>query len=153
MALLNRASGMQEWFPGRNIYATGILVGLASGFISGSWLFGLLAGVAMYVYRLPGWYASLDMGTVGGTVAGDFAIMACRSMMFGIPFLVSAFFYGNPLIAASIAIVSGIGAALGYYTAWHTPAIRINPKDPTVISELLAGAALGASLVAYLLIK
>lgn len=150
MAILNRASGMQEWFPGRNIYATGILVGLVSYFISGSWLFGLLAAMAMYLYRIPGWYKSLDMGTVSGSVSTDFLIMFARSTMFGIPFIL---YYSLVPTAFIIALLGGFFAATGYYVAWHTPLRKINAKDPIVIAELLAGAALGASLVAYLMIK
>lgn len=151
MALLNRASGMNEWFPGRNIYATGILVGLMAGFITGSWYFGLLASLAMYSYRILGWYKSLDIGVNEGSFAVDASIMYIRSLMFSIPFIVSTYFYTFAALptVVGLGIVGALLATLGYVFAWYTPLRKINPKDPIVIAELLAGAGLGVSLVGY----
>lgn len=152
MALLNRASGMDEWFPGRNIYATGILVGLMAGFITSSWYFGVLAALAMYCYRILGWYKALDMGVNEGTLAQDAAIMFARSLMFGIPFIISFGVTGALMSVVYLPIVGAALATLGYIVAWHTPLKKLNPNDPVLIAELLAGAGLGVSLVGYALL-
>jgi len=147
MALLNRASGMTEWFPGRNIYATGILTGLAAGALTGSWYFGLLAALAMYCYRIPGWYKTLDIGTDAGNPALEAGIMTARSMFFVIPFVIAGFFSNTWVVALLAGVVSSIGCGMAYTMAWYTPLRKLSPKDPIVVAELLAGAALGVGLL------
>lgn len=146
MALLNRASGMTEWFPGRNIYATGILTSLAAGLLTGSWYFGLLAALAMYCYRLPGWYKTLDIGTDAGNPATEAVIMTLRSMYLVIPFVIAGVFnntWDNALLAGA---AGAVGCGMAYTMAWYTPLRKLSPKDPIVVAELLAGASIGVAL-------
>ena len=145
MAILNRASGMTEWFPGRNIYATGLLTGVAAGLLSGSWYFGLLCALAMYCYRLPGWYKTLDIGTDEGNPVTEAGIMALRTMYLVIPFVIAGLLnntWDNALLAG---VAASIGCATSYTIAWHTPVRDIYAKDPIIAAELMAGGFIGIS--------
>jgi len=145
MAILNRASGVTEWFPGRNIYATGLLTGLAAGFIVGNWYFGVLCALAMYCYRLPGWYKTLDIGTDEGNPALEATIMTLRSMYLVIPFVIAGLFNNTWIIALLAGVASSIGCGMAYTMAWYTPLRKLSTKDPIVVAELLAGASLGVA--------
>ena len=145
MAVLNRASGMDEWFPGRNIYATGILTGLAAGFLTGSWYFGLLCALAMYCYRLPGWYKTLDIGTHEGNPVQEALFMGARSMFMAAPFMIAGVFNDTVIQALVACAVGSAGCMMGYTVAWHTPIRKIHPADPIIAAELLAGASLGVA--------
>lgn len=139
MAVLNRASGMAEWFPGRNIYATTILTGLATGFMTGSWVFGVLCFVSMCCYRLPGWYKLLDIGTTAGNPFVEFVLMSLRSTWMGIPFL---FMEPTPTMLGAV-VVGGFLIGLGYLVARQVKPFKTT-KDPGFYAELFAGAGLGA---------
>lgn len=145
MAILNRASGMTEWFPGRNIYATGILTGLAAGFITGSWYFGVLCALAMYCYRLPGWYKTLDIGTDQGNPIVEALIMGLRSMFMAVPFVIAGLFNSSWQVALVASAVGSAGCMMAYTAAWHTPLRKLSSKDPIIVAELLAGASLGVT--------
>lgn len=136
---------MTEWFPGRNIYATGILTGLAAGFLVGSWYFGLLCALAMYCYRLPGWYKTLDIGTHEGSPVQEALFMGARSMFMAAPFMIAGAFNGTVIQALVACAVGSAGCMMGYTVAWHTPIRNIHPKDPIIAAELLAGASLGVA--------
>jgi len=136
MGVLNRASGMDEWFPGRNIYATTILTGLVVGFITMNWYFGVLAFLAFAAYRLPGWYTWADIGTVKGNPIAETIFLSVRTMVIGIP-LIFAF----PTLTTLYALVAvGLSCGLSYAFALHGP---IKLKDRNALAEVLAGLVIG----------
>ena len=133
MGILNRASGMEEWFPGRNIYATSVITGVLAGLISGP-VFGLLCFMAMLCYRIPGWG-----GLIGLTNLRDAALLALRSMTVGIPFIIHDF--GPATILATVG--TGLACSGSYCAGWWLYRRGAIGKDPILVAELLAGFCIG----------
>ena len=145
MAILNRASGMTEWFPGRNIYATSLLA-----LLFGWWLiepvFGLALCMSMLVYRLPGWYKMADIGTVTGNPVPEFFGMAFRATWFFPAFIYAYSKTGNAQVVLTCLVAAAFGFALSYAIGMRV----IKLADRGVLPEVFGGASLGAGLYAAL---
>lgn len=140
MAVLNRASGMDEWFPGRNIYATSILAGLLGWFLLGP-LFGLCLFLGMLTYRILGWWGLLDIGADKGSPVGEFLGMWARSLLFFPPYIYLA--WAHPLQPTLVWwVLSGLGCAIGYTVGMWAP----HKLDRGLVAEVIAGAAMGGCL-------
>lgn len=142
-AFFNRASGMDRWAPGRNIYYTGPLLGLLVWVLTQSWHWGLAAWVSAWTYRLIGWYHSIDMGKDKDTILRDASVMFARGLLAFPFFFYPVFFLGVSPVDASVLLVSAsLFATFGYmFGNW---VLRDKyPKDYNTVNELLAGAAFG----------
>jgi hypothetical protein len=143
--VLNRFSGFTNisWLPGRNVYYA-ILVATALTFALFGWQWALVMFAGFALYRIPGWYKSLDMGTVGGTLKGDAGIMFLRGLMFAPPFLYAAYLSSDLLPVAVLAAAS-VGAVVSYIIGNHVLGKFIK-VDPFWFIEFFAGASFGAAL-------
>lgn len=140
-ALLNRASGMDRWFPGRNIYAVSLIL-----FAIGWATLGLGWGVALFLsslcFRLPGWWDAIDMGMNEGTVLKDFGIMWFRGTFMVPVYYYAVFWAGTHTTLAAVAlIVSSFLFAMAYLVDIYGRHIHRQPVG--LLSELLGGAAVG----------
>jgi hypothetical protein len=141
MMVLNRASGVNDWFKGigRNIYATAPLAGIGVGLLLGDVAAGLWAFISMALYRLPGWWDSLDMGVNEHTWYRDYAVMTLRTTFF-CPIL----FYLSDNIwdAVFLTLMMANGASAMYLigSLWY---VWRRPKIAGWVQESGAGFFLG----------
>lgn len=149
--VLNRFSGYENisWLPGRNIYYA-ILAATAITFAFFGWQWALAMFVGFALYRIPGWYKSLDMGTVGGTLKGDATIMFLRGLMFAPPFLYAAYLTYTPenpintIVSVALLFAASAGAVLSYIIGNYV--VGKFMKDPFWFVEFFAGASFGAAI-------
>jgi hypothetical protein len=143
-AILNRFSGYTNvsWLPGRNVYYALVAI-LALSWLAFGPLWASLITASAALYRIPGWYDSIDMGTNEGTLFGDFAIMYLRGMFFAPVFVVAGMFYGADHAAAYLVIASLL-ASFSYVAGNYNMFRKV--KDPFIVIELLAGACFGAAV-------
>lgn len=164
-SLLNRGAGMDEWFPGRNIYGVVLIVGAVSWLFFG-WQLAAALALSWIFYRIPGWYALLDMGRNNAgfwddptkTTLKDFLLMIPRQMFYFPIFAYAWYFEGvDPILAGILWVITGILGALGYlagHLAWlktiKSPAEPLSGVNPGLVAELAAGAGLGIGTAAIL---
>lgn len=136
-------------YPGRSIYWAGLVAMLFGWFTAG--LVGALAGFSFLLWRLPGWYGTIDAGTNEGEVVRDVTLMALRGLV-AAPVFLHVFFEGQQDKLAAIqweALVvwatacAGQGAA--YWLGNHVLYPRTRFWDAGFWSEGLAGAVWGAA--------
>lgn len=127
--------------PGRGIYYAG-LAAMILGFCFYGWI-GVLAGASFLLWRLPGWYGSIDAGTVSGTRLGDFAMMSARGMA-AFPVFAFAVYYTGSLGPLWILLGASLGQGVAYEVG-HRGFDRNN-----AIAEGLAGAVWGVAYYALL---
>jgi hypothetical protein len=148
-AVANRFSGWKnvEWLPGRNIYYAAVAV-----FALTYLVFGLFAALAVFVsvltYRIPGWDHSLDMGTVGDSLARDARVMFWSTLRIA-PVFVFAFFFGV-WVAPILLLAAAVGTVAIYYLTNHH--IAKLTEDPFRYGEPLIGAWLGVLIGLALLL-
>lgn len=165
-AVLNRAAGRDEWFPGRNIYGVIILAFTITYLMFDAYVATAIA-LSWATYRLPGWYALLDMGRNNAKyyerpqqeVARDFLLMIPRQLFyFPIFYYAYRFHDVDPVLAGGLWVLTGILGACGYlvgHLAWlKTIEDKTKPLsgvNPGVVAELAAGAGLGLGTACILL--
>lgn len=143
-AVLNRFSGYTNisWLPGRNVYWAILALTLIAGFAV-DWVFAFWLAVSAALYRLPGWYDSIDMGKNEGTLLGDAMVMYLRTLC-----MVPVFIYGSWSMgvwyAPLVLIVAALLAVLAYVVGNYVVGKFV--KDPFWFIESAAGAALGAAV-------
>jgi len=143
-AVLNRFSGFTniDWLPGRNVYyALLAVLGLSWTFFGPFWAF--LITLSAGLYRVPGWYKSLDMGVNEGNLVTDATIMFARGLFFA-PLFVYAFFFNGVQYALAYLVFASVAATLAYIAGNYL--LRNKVKDPFIYIEALAGAAFGAAV-------
>lgn len=123
-AIANLWSGgkFRPWtgdLPGRSHYYSS-MAALALGWGLFQWP-GLLAGFSFLLWRLPGWYGSLDAGTNEGSPARDAAVMSLRGLL-AFPVFLWALYEANidPLSDLVLAplwalLAASLGQGLVYY--------------------------------------
>lgn len=149
--VLNRFSGYTNisWLPGRNVYYA-ILALTALVFVVYGWQWALAMFLGAVLYRIPGWYKSLDMGTFGGTLQEDAKIMFLRGLMFAPPFAYAAYLAYTPenpinaIIAVALLFAASAGAVLSYIIGNHV--VGKVMKDPFWFIEFFAGVSFGAAI-------
>jgi hypothetical protein len=141
-AVINRFSGgglfWRDAFPGRPIYYSGVTAIIILSILYGYQ--GALAGASFLLWRLPGWYGSIDMGRREHTRKRDFLVMFTRGFV-AFPVFVWMQYNGNdgnPWSAALLLTMS-LGIALSYLAFLETEK-----------AEWTTGALWGATL--YLLL-
>ena len=143
-AVLNRFSGYTNitWLPGRNVYWAILAATLIAGFAV-DWVFALWLGLSIALYRVPGWYNSIDMGKNEGTLANDAMIMYLRTLC-----AFPVFIYGSWVMgvwyAPLVLVVASVFAVLAYIVGNYVVGKFV--KDPFWFIEAAAGAALGAAV-------
>jgi len=142
--ILNRFSGFENvaWLPGRNVYYALLAVLGVSWMVFGPF-WALLITLSAGLYRIPGWYKSIDMGVNEGSLAVDAAIMFGRGLFFAPLFLYAFFVRGAAPALIYLALASG-AATLAYIVGNYF--LRNKVRDPFVYIEALAGAAFGAAV-------
>lgn len=148
-AILNRFSGFTniKWLPGRNVYyALLTLLGISWVVFGPFWA--ILLTISAGLYRVPGWYKSLDMGVNEGNLATDAAIMFARGLFFAPVFVYAFVFHGAPYALAYLVLASG-AATLAYIAGNYL--LRNKVSDPFIYIEALAGAAFGAAVGATMM--
>ena len=149
--VLNRFAGYTNisWLPGRNVYYAILThTGLTYLLFGWEWAVAMFLGAALY--RIPGWYKSLDMGTYGGSLKQDAIVMFLRGLMFAPPFAYAAYLAYTPetpinaIIAVALLFVASAGATLSYIIGNHV--VGKFMKDPFWFIEFFAGASFGAAL-------
>lgn len=142
--ILNRFSGYTNisWLPGRNVYWAILAATLIAGFAV-DWLFALALAVSFSLYRIPGWYNSIDMGKNDGTLGGDAAVMYIRTLC-----ALPVFFYANVYMNVWYAPLALIVAAAVAVAAYVVGNYKMDKwlKDPFWFVEIATGAALGAAV-------
>ena len=141
--VLNRFSGWTDYLPGRNIYYASLAALALTWYFYGP-LLGALVFISFLAYRLPGWYKSLDMGTVSGDFATDFLIMFVRGLFFVPVFAFVAISSGNYVYPALLLTGASFLACLSYMFGNHVLSKHV--KDPFWVIEFLAGASFGTAL-------
>lgn len=143
-AVLNRFSGYTNitWLPGRNIYWAILAATLIAGFAV-DWVFALWLGLSVALYRLPGWYKSIDMGKNEGTLLIDAMTMYLRTL-----YMAPVFIYGSWVMGVWYAPLALVVAALGAVAAYIIGNYVVGKfmKDPFWFIEAAAGACLGAAV-------
>jgi len=138
----NRFSGYTniKFLPGRNVYYAALVVLAVACWYAGSFL-GFITFLSFCLYRLPGWYNSIDAGTHEGTVMEDFLIMFLRGLCFAPIFIVMSVIHPSalPILLLVLAAVNGAHA---YYFANHNKHLQIN-GDPMWYAETKAGFVFG----------
>lgn len=142
--VLNRFSGFTNvvWLPGRNVYYS-LLALLGMTWVAFGPLWAFLITLSAGLYRVPGWYKSIDMGVNEGSIAIDAAIMYVRGLFFAPVFLYAFFFLGVSQALLYLMAASGL-ATLSYFVGNHFVGNKV--KDHFVYIETLAGAAFGAAV-------
>jgi len=143
-AILNRFSGYNNisWLPGRNVYYSAlVLFAISWLWVGPLWAAIIFASFALY--RIPGWYTSLDMGTYGDSVLRDVIVMWLRGLCFA-PVFVWAYFAGSPLAIAYLVAATSL-ATLSYLVGNHVLP-KFTKVDPFWFIEAGAGAAFGVML-------
>lgn len=147
-ALLNRASGYDDWFIGRNIYATSLLAGVA-GCVLTTPAFGFILFATMLFYRIPGWQDLLDVGTDEGDPLKEAVLMSFRQALVAPIFVFVAFQTGDWLIVMD-AFIFGIMATAIYHTCFSKgPWFVKRGLKPGGIAEWLVGGLLGAFIAPH----
>lgn len=140
--VLNRFSGWTDYLPGRNIYYAALAALAAVWYFYGA-VWGGFVFVSFLLYRIPGWYKSLDMGTFGGTLAGDAAVMFLRGLLFAPVFVWSAYMHQDAAPLLWLGLASG-GAVLSYVIGNYY-VVKIM-RDPFWFIEFAAGACFGLAV-------
>ncbi len=141
--ILNRFSGWTDYLPGRNIYYASLAALALTWYFYGPVL-AIMIFVSFLAYRLPGWYKSLDMGTVGGSATTDFLIMFVRGLFFFPVFAFAGIITGNFIFPALLLAGASFLAALSYVIGNHI--LSKHMKDHFWVIEFLAGASFGTAL-------
>lgn len=143
-AVLNRFSGYTNisWLPGRNVYWAILAATLIAG-LAKDWVFAAVLAISFALYRIPGWYDSIDMGRNEGTLKGDATVMYFRTLM-----AMPVFIYGAlvmhvwyaPALLIGAAFVATLAYIVGNYVVGRFT------RDPFWFIEAAAGAALGSAV-------
>lgn len=142
--ILNRFSGYTNisWLPGRNVYWAILAATLIAGFAV-DWVFAVALMISAALYRIPGWYDSIDMGKNEGTLSRDAAVMYIRTLLMFPVFMYAAIYLGAHY--APLALIGAAGAAVFAYIVGNYVVSKW-VKDPFWFIEITAGAALGAAV-------
>lgn len=139
--VLNRFSGYENisWLPGRNVYYAIIaLIGIS--FYLLGWEWAVAIGLGAILYRVPGWYKSIDMGKNEGNIALDMGVMFLRGLCFAPPFLYATYL-GHPQ-AMLMLVAASLAATMAYVIGNYV----VKGKDPFWFIEFTAGACFGAAV-------
>ena len=142
--VLNRFSGYKnlEWLPGRNVYWASLAIFMLAWYGVG-FTFAAVLFLSTVLYRVPGWYQSIDMGKNEGTLQRDAGVMYIRTLMMFPIFMYAAMYLDKPH-AIPVLIVSAVGAVLSYISGNYVVSKWM--KDPFWFVEFAAGACLGAAV-------
>lgn len=144
-AWLNRfAGGGWPWratWRGRPIYYAAAGAGLMTGLF-----YGHMAALAMtfgwFVWRIPGWPKTLDMGRDGDGLMRDFIVMCVRCLL-----VWPAFWPLGLAESLPIAVGLSVGITTSYVAAWG---LTKRPTDPVPLAEWISGGVWGwAVMLAY----
>lgn len=158
-AVLNRLSGTSRFAPGRNIYYTAPAAGLLVGLVTGSFTFGVLVFAGALCYRIPGWYALLDMGRnnpdyfddPGKATMRDFFLMIPRQAFYITPAVFIWMLTGSLTDVLLTLFCTGLFGAFGYlmghalwlYNIPQQVGLTEEMRKPNWWAEVTAGAFLG----------
>lgn len=142
-AALNRFSGFANvsFLPGRNVYYSLLVLAIVAG-VTLDPISAILIFVSAALYRIPGWYASIDMGTKNGSLEQDAVIMYLRTLCL-FPYFVYAFIWQGEGPALFVLCVAAVLSVAAYIAGNHILAKFV--KDPFIAIEASVGAIIGGA--------